>query len=132
MSAIYARPEQRPARKRDGVGTLRFGMSNLSGSHGHRTAAPRSRKERPSRNKNLGMTGDFAELFGSVAASLRTNAPIKIINTLVPLHLENFPATLEFLAAMSNGSQTRSLFPNSHEIPVGIIISILVIVPGPA
>ena len=64
--------------------------------------------------------------------SLRTNAHIKIINTQAPLHLENFPATLEFLAAMSNGSQTRSLLPNSHEIPVGIIISILVIVPGPA
>jgi len=48
------------------------------------------------------------------------------------LHLENFPGTLEFLAEMSNGSQTRSLLPNSHEIPVGIIISILVIVPGPA
>ena len=78
------------------------------------------------------MTAIFAEMIGSVAASPGANALIKIINTQAPLHLENFPATLEFLAAMSNGSQTRSLLPNSHEIPVGIIISILVIVPGPA
>ena len=62
----------------------------------------------------------------------KPNACINIIYTNSHLHLENFWDRLEFLAAMSHSSTNRSLLSTLPGIPVGIIISILVIVPGPA
>ena len=59
------------------------------------------------------------------ACATMANKWIKITYTLSCLHLENFQDTLKFLTLMSNGTPIRLL-------PVGIIISILVIVPGPA
>jgi len=54
------------------------------------------------------------------------NVLIKITYSTIDLHLENFQAKLKFLTVMSHA------IPIRHIPVVGIIISILVIVPGPA
>ena len=67
-----------------------------------------------------------------IPVSAPTNALIKIINTKPLLHLPNLWAKLEFQSSMLNGFTSRALFPTVSGIPVGIIINVLVIVPGPA
>jgi hypothetical protein len=60
------------------------------------------------------------------------NTTINKINSQRPLHLPNLSAKLEFLSSMLSGFTSRTLLPTAYGIPVGIIINILVIVPGPA
>src|ERR1035438_1383868 len=60
------------------------------------------------------------------------NDRINIINSESHLHLSNLSVTLEFHSSMLSGFTTRTQLPTAYSIPVGIIISILVIVPGPA
>jgi hypothetical protein len=73
----------------------------------------------------------FASLRGT-APPHPANAPINLINMHPHLHLPNYSAKLEFHSSMLSGLTTRTLLPTTYGIPVGIIISILVIVPGPA